>query len=531
MSHEEGGRGGRGRGRSRRSSDTDEKSQVPHDEQREPKQATPSRSKNQEITIDSKPNSNEGQKTNPQTNPKTNSENGGSASKKRRRQRGRRGRNANKTKRGTNSENARQSDGLVGPDKINEGGVNQNENTAVKPKHEVSKADIGGGVVQEKTENKKKGDSIMKSNSKKKKNKTKPKDDQSDGGKNERTGEMKTPPPKSDGKNQTTSKKSVRKSKPKKVEDTKALAIIRFDLKPRPMGIPEDIDPPPRRVDVTWTNSPVPLAVQKEVGQKIVRRGEFGYLADERVQEIAEQIESYPINLDQALSLRGAINQEKSVFGHHRLLRQAPKLARRYDSGTGILDLAKDSDSPPVNVFRAILANRGWGKNRIKESLKNPDRLKKRDQEQFKIAEEADRVANVDQSETHRAADVFEEVLCDHFTSLGIRFKNQNQLMAEQMKSEGRPIRTPDLLLLDDVRVDGVPIAWIDAKHFFGAALSFPRKKTQKQVDRYTVAYGHGAIVYRHGFCDGLKLRGAVLLDSSPLDLSLLHAHHDSQSD
>jgi hypothetical protein len=306
---------------------------------------------------------------------------------------------------------------------------------------------------------------------------------------------------------------------------------MRFDLKPRPMGIPTDIDPAPRRVDVTWANSPVPLAVQKEVGEKIVRRGEFGYLSDERVQQIAKQIESYPINLDQALSLRGAINQEKSVFGHHRLLRQAPKLTRRYDSGTDILDLATDADSPPVNVFRAILANRGWGKNRIKESLKNPDRLKKRDREQFKIAEEADRVANVDQTETHRAADVFEEVLCSHFTSLGIRFKTQNQLMAEQMKSEGRPIRTPDLLLLDDVRVGGVPIAWIDAKHFFGAALSFPRKKTQKQVDRYTVAYGHGAIVYRHGFCDGLKLRGALLLDSSPLDLSVLHAHHDARTD
>jgi hypothetical protein len=511
LSHEQGGRGGRGRDRSRRSNDADESSKAPRDEQRNRTEATPSKSNNQDAAADSESNS----KETPKTNAKTNTNGGAGSSATKRRRRGRKGRNANKSKQGKVSESTGQNDGA-----------------AEKPIHGVSEDDIGRsrGSGSGKTESKKKGDSNMNSISIKKTNNKKPKEQKPDGGKNEQPGEIKNASPKNDVQKQTTPRDDERKSQPKKVEDTKALAIKRFDLKPRPMGIPSDIDPPPRRIDVTWANSPVPLAVQKEVGQKIVRRGEFGYLADERVQEIAKQIESYPINLDQALSLRGAINQEKSVFGHHRLLRQAPKLARRYDSGTDILDLAKDADSPPVNVFRTILANRGWGKNRIKESLKNPDRLKKRDQEQFKIAEEADRVANVDQTETHQAADVFEEVLCDHFTSLGIRFKTQNQLMAEQMKSEGRPIRTPDLLLLDDVRVDGVPIAWIDAKHFFGAALSFPRKKTQKQVDRYSIAYGHGAIVYRHGFCDGLKLRGALLLDSSPLDLSVLHAHHDSRT-
>ncbi len=297
------------------------------------------------------------------------------------------------------------------------------------------------------------------------------------------------------------------------------------------MGIPADIDPPPRKVDVDWPTTPVPLSVQREVGEIIVRRGEFGFLPDSRVRQIAEQIEDHPIDLDQALSLRSAINQEKSVFGHHRLMNRAQKLSRRYESGTDILALAKDADSPPVNVFRAILTCRGWSKNRIKESLKDPKRLNERDREQFRIAEDADRVANVDQSETHQAADVFEEVLCSHFEKLGVRFRKQVDLVREQTRQEGRPIRTPDLLLLDDVRVGGVPIAWIDAKHFFGAALSFPRKKTQKQVDRYTEAYGHGAIVYRHGFCDGLKLHGALLLDSSPLDLTVLRSHHESRGD
>ena len=106
-------------------------------------------------------------------------------------------------------------------------------------------------------------------------------------------------------------------------------------------------------------------------------------------------------------------------------------------------------------------------------------------------------------------------------------YRKQSDLEVEQKKSEGRAVITPDLLLLDDVRINGIPCAWIDAKHFFGAALGFPRKKTQKQVDRYVAEYGYGAVVYRHGFCNSLRLRGAILLDASPLDLSELEFFHE----
>ena len=122
------------------------------------------------------------------------------------------------------------------------------------------------------------------------------------------------------------------------------------------------------------------------------------------------------------------------------------------------------------------------------------------------------------------------DILCDYFDSLNIRFRRQEELLDEQKKSEGRAIITPDLLLLDDVRINGIPCAWIDAKHFFGADLRFPRKKTQKQVDRYVNEYGQGAIVYRHGFCETLKLRGAILLDSSPLNLQPLTTFHENLS-
>lgn len=313
-------------------------------------------------------------------------------------------------------------------------------------------------------------------------------------------------------------------------EGTEAIrrALDRFRASPLPKGIPESIEPPPTKIEIDWKVKGVSKSVQDKVSEIVTRKGEFGYLPQERVDEIATQIEGMNITLEQALSLRAALNQEKSVFSHGRLMRRSNELRRRYDQGDSVLSLSKRFDAPPVNTFRAILTGRGWSKNKIKESLKSPQsRLKQRDYEQFQLAEEADRVSSVNQSETQSAAEIFEEILCSHFTQLGVRYRKQGDLEVEQKKSEGRAVITPDLLLLDDVRINGIPCAWIDAKHFFGAALGFPRKKTQKQVDRYVAEYGYGAVVYRHGFCNSLRLKGAILLDASPLDLSKLDFFHE----
>jgi hypothetical protein len=310
-------------------------------------------------------------------------------------------------------------------------------------------------------------------------------------------------------------------------EETVRMANERFDRNPPAMGLPEEMDPPPQKVKIDWKLSPVPVNIEREVHDIVCRPGEFGFLPDDRVDEIAAQIGDRPITLEQALSLRAALNQEKAVFSHGRLQRRAQEMLRKYEGGESVVSLSKRYDFPPVNLFRAILTARNWSKNRIKETLREPDRkLDARDLAEFRKAEAADRVTHVNQSETHHAADLFEKVLCDHFEANGVRFRTQTELLKEQVATEGRPIRTPDLLMLDHVEINGVPVAWIDAKHFYGANLSFQRKKTQKQVNRYAEEWGHGAIIYRHGFCAGLKLKGAVLLDASHIDLSELIQHN-----
>ena len=315
--------------------------------------------------------------------------------------------------------------------------------------------------------------------------------------------------------------------KPKKTDKTffreaKARAEERFSLKETPMAFPEG-EWEPNTVELTWKVSPVPKNVEKKVGNYVVRRGEFGWLEDKRMNEISNFVKDLDITLDQALSLRSAILQEKSVYSFHHLQRNIGKLRRLYEEGTTVVELSKRFDYPPMNVFRGILKSRGWSKIKIKDALRVPEKkLNKRDQEEFISAEGADRVSNVNQSENAKRADLFEEILCEHFESKGVRIRRQSEMVTEQSVEHGRPIRTPDLLLLDHVIVNGQPIAWVDAKHFYGADINFQRKKTIKQMNRYIEEWGQGAIVFRHGFSANLRIPGVILLDSSQLDLKKL---------
>ncbi len=298
-------------------------------------------------------------------------------------------------------------------------------------------------------------------------------------------------------------------------------ALDRFSVSPPLIGFPEEkIDAD--NFSFEWPTTPVPLKEEAEVAKIVLRKGEFGWLDDERVSEIGVIIEGHEMNLDQALSLRSALLQQKTVYGHGRLKSRSKVLLKLYNEGVNVVDLSKRFDFPPMNIFRVILAEKRWSKSRIKESLRTPSKLDKREREEFEKAEAADRVSNVDQSETQIRADLFEDILADWFESKGVNLRRQPEMVSEQKLELGRPVKTPDILFLDHVEINGKPISWIDAKHFYGADVDFQRKKTVKQMNRYIEEWGSGAIVYRHGFSENLFVPGCTLLDANTLDLSRL---------
>ena len=321
----------------------------------------------------------------------------------------------------------------------------------------------------------------------------------------------------------TTPKQNRIERHKKEVQDMEEKALQRFTINPPLMGFPEE-EIIPREFSFSWPTSPVPLKEEADMAKVVIRKGKFGWLDDTRVDEIAEIVKERDMTLDQVLSLRSALLQQKTVYGHGRLKSRSKVLLRLYNEGVNVVDLSKRFDFPPMNIFRVILAEKKWSKSRIKESLRTPSKLSKREREEFEIAEAADRVSNVDQTETHIRADLFEDILSDWFESKGVRIRRQPEMVTEQKKELGRPVRTPDILFLDLVEINGKPIAWIDAKHFYGADVDFQRKKMVKQMNRYIEEWGSGAIVYRHGFSENLFIPGCTLLDADTLDLSRLNS-------
>ncbi len=298
-------------------------------------------------------------------------------------------------------------------------------------------------------------------------------------------------------------------------------ARSRFEQSSLPLGFPEDT-PEPKTFSFDWATVPVPLKDEEAMAGKVMRKGEFGWLEDERVDQIAVIAEGYKMTLEQALSLRSALLQQKTVYGHGRLRSQGKNMLRLYKEGVSVVDLSTRFDFPPMNIFRIILTEMRWSKSKIKESLRQPSKLSKRERTEFEAAEAADRVSNVDQGESQERADLFEDILADWFEDQGVRLRRQPEMVKEQKQDLGRPVRTPDILFLDHVEINGKPVAWIDAKHFYGADVDFQRKKMAKQMTRYIEEWGSGAVVYRHGFSANLFMPGCTLLDANVLDLSKL---------
>lgn len=308
-----------------------------------------------------------------------------------------------------------------------------------------------------------------------------------------------------------------------RIKEAKERAEDRFSVNPKPLGFPDEFEPP-NEVSIQWNTTPVKQRTERQACDLVMIPGEWGFLDDEAVGGIGERLEKHNMSVDQGLSLRKALMQEKAVYGHYKMMNKSNTFLKRYENGESVLQLSRRFDFPPVAIFRAILTARGWSKVKIRDSLRAPDKkLTKRDADEFREAEEKDRVTNVDQGETAVRADLFEVVLGNYLDTLGIKYRRQEDLLNEQKKEHGRPLNTPDFLIMDDLKINGKSIAWIDAKNFYGANVSFAKKKTKKQMNRYIDEWGAGAIVYRHGFCEGMKIPGVLMLDETPLDLTIMY--------
>jgi hypothetical protein len=297
--------------------------------------------------------------------------------------------------------------------------------------------------------------------------------------------------------------------------------LIKAKLKERINSIPPSEK---NTIQLEWTSKSISEIDEKIVADMVVVKGCYGPLDAKQMDQIQNQIKSTQMTFSQAISLRSAYLQQKVMYRHQILRKQAKKVSNQYQMGHNVLDLAKKADQPPMNVFRVILSSAmKWDKSKIKKSLRDPKTLKERERNEFLAAESMDIVSMVNQNEIHENSEKFEDLLSAWLEKKGVRFARQKELETEQKEEFGRTVLTPDFLLLDEVIINGTPCHWIDCKAFYGANLQFTIKKTKQQMKRYIDHWGTGAIVYLQGFSEAIKIQDCALLNAhGALDIKTL---------
>lgn len=207
----------------------------------------------------------------------------------------------------------------------------------------------------------------------------------------------------------------------------------------------------------------------------------------------------YNINIEQIQSIRSSYIKNKMIKNHPKLLKNTNNIKKDYNNKKSILEISKKYDGSPLNIMRVILLKTN-SKEKVKKIFNNPNLLNDYDYEQFNIAKENDDFALINQDETFKRATEFEKQIEEILIKNNIKFKTQEQLAQEQIKSHGYAFSTPDFMIESDLIINNYSIKWIDAKNFYGSDIDFVKSKINKQTQKYLNNYGSGSIIFNLGF-------------------------------
>jgi hypothetical protein len=120
--------------------------------------------------------------------------------------------------------------------------------------------------------------------------------------------------------------------------------------------------------------------------------------------------------------------------------------------------------------------------------------------------------------------------------SLRLFLLTETDLLEEMRAGKRSRGPTPDILFVRPITINGRLVKWIDAKLYYASAMfadnsKIPNGKLAGIAKRYNRYYGgEGAFVFGRGFCVDLArhVKGALLLDATPLDMSAVEDFQDA---
>ncbi|MFA6165805.1 MAG: TPD domain-containing protein [Gemmatimonadaceae bacterium] len=269
------------------------------------------------------------------------------------------------------------------------------------------------------------------------------------------------------------------------------------------------------KVSIDWPTRCYPAELARDAAAAARAARGFGPIDDEErarltraARVLGERHKTPAFGYEQLASIR---NQEVALRAGHagaRAFREAPALAAESAAGDTVLAIARKHNLPPLAVLRAILIERAYSANRVREMLAAPETLPKEFAAEAPAIFEADLGSRLNNDRVRARSDTFERVIEDKLRGTGAKFKTEGDLRAE-----GSAL-TPDFLFGDEpVRINGRVVHWLDAKDYSMYGGRLVAASLRKQAEKYTKAFGPGAMVFRGGVACSCAVPGVLSLD------------------
>jgi hypothetical protein len=282
---------------------------------------------------------------------------------------------------------------------------------------------------------------------------------------------------------------------------------------------------------IKWISKPVNKHAFIQLAKWLDKHNDYAPINDSKMQALSHLLATVNgkyatnISMGQLFAIRNIAVKHKIIRNFSRMNTIIDEIAAQYCAGATILKLSQKYDFPPLNLLRGIFIYLNYDTAAVYAIFANKsgptDVLSGRDLEQYKLAEENDAENSFDQQSIAKIALDNETMVINYLISLGINLRTQDQLTAEQTKTFGRAVLTPDVLFTDVVYVNDHRIFWLDYKDYMGTNTKFLYRSNYKQVEKYTKEWGPGALCFHYSFTEDMNIPRALMLDGSILPINL----------
>lgn len=274
---------------------------------------------------------------------------------------------------------------------------------------------------------------------------------------------------------------------------------------------------------VIINNIPFPYELEKKVAKILIKPGDYSKLEDKKLEKIKnilkKENKKYNIIPSNAIirSIRSAYMNQREIINHKLFNKNKKLIIKDYFKHTNIFKVSKKYDFSPIKILKYILEYHKLSKNNIGLILKLTSKKKMKEIKKkfpfndnflknIKIVIDNDIFNTVNQDKIKEYATAFErKVEYSLKKKYKVKFKTEETLMREQTEKYGRPILTPDFLLMNNLFINNKKINWIDAKNYYGANTLLIKKTIQKQIDKYNKEFGSGLIIFNLGYSSALS--------------------------